>query len=83
MDFDAGLIGLIRQAAAELGHATMDIKSEAGHDSYNIATICPAAMIFTPCKDGISHNEAEDTTLQDTMPGANVLLHAVLARANR
>ena len=31
-------------------------------------------MIFTPCKDGISHNEAEDTTLADTLPGANVLL---------
>ncbi|MEQ1611954.1 MAG: Zn-dependent hydrolase [Hyphomicrobiaceae bacterium] len=83
MAFDANLIGLIRQAAAELGQATMDIKSEAGHDSYNIATICPTAMIFTPCKDGISHNEAEDTTLADTLPGANVLLRAVIARANR
>ena len=83
MAFDAGLIGLIREAAAELGHATMDIKSQAGHDSYHIATLCPSAMIFTPCKDGISHNEAEDTTLADTLPGANVLLRAVIARANR
>ncbi len=83
MAFDAGLIGLIRDAAAELGHATMDVKSEAGHDSYHMATICPSAMIFTPCKDGISHNEAEDTTLEDTLPGANVLLRAALARANR
>ena len=83
MGFDAGLIGLIRQAAAELGHATMDIKSEAGHDSYHMATVCPAAMIFTPCTAGISHNEAEDTTLADTLPGANVLLRAVIARANR
>jgi beta-ureidopropionase / N-carbamoyl-L-amino-acid hydrolase len=83
MAFDAGLITLIRQAAAELGQPTMDIKSEAGHDSYNIARVCPAAMIFTPCKDGISHNEAEDTTLADTLPGVNVLLRAVIARANR
>jgi beta-ureidopropionase / N-carbamoyl-L-amino-acid hydrolase len=83
MAFDAELITLIRQAAAELGQTTMDLKSEAGHDSYNVAMVCPAAMIFTPCKDGISHNEAEDTTLADTLPGANVLLRAVIARANR
>ena len=83
MAFDGGLIKLIREAAAELGQATLDIASEAGHDSYNMATICPSAMIFTPCKDGISHNEAEDTTLGDTLPGANVLLRAVVARANR
>ena len=63
--------------------AVRDILSEAGHDSYNIASVCPSAMIFTPCKDGITHNEAEDTTLEDTLPGCNVLLHAALARANR
>ena len=83
LTFDAGLIGLIRQAAGALGYATMDIRSEAGHDAYNMAAICPAAMIFTPCKDGISHNEAEDMTLADAIPGASVLLEAVLARADR
>jgi N-carbamoyl-L-amino-acid hydrolase len=81
--FDAGLIGLIREAAAEIGAPTMDLKSEAGHDSYHLASICPAAMIFTPCKDGITHNEAEDTTLADQLPGANVLLRVALARACR
>jgi N-carbamoyl-L-amino-acid hydrolase len=40
-------------------------------------------MIFTPCRDGISHNEAEHAELDATVPGVNVLLHAVLARANR
>jgi N-carbamoyl-L-amino-acid hydrolase len=83
MGFDAGLIGLIRQAAADLNEPTMDLRSEAGHDSYNVATVCPAAMIFTPCTGGISHNEAEDTTLEATLPGVNVLLRAVMARANR
>jgi len=81
--FDADLIGLVRQAAARLGHATMDLRSEAGHDAYHMASVCPAVMIFTPCRDGISHNEAEDMSLADMEPGANVLLHAVLARADR
>ena len=81
--FDAGLIGLLRASAREHGFATMDLKSEAGHDAYNMAMVCPTAMIFTPCKDGISHNEAEDMTLADAIPGATVLLDAVLARADR
>ena len=81
--FDAGPIALIRKAAADLGHAIMDLRSEAGHDAYHMAAVCPAAMIFTPCKDGISHNEDEDMTREDMVPGANVLLHAVLARADR
>ena len=40
-------------------------------------------MIFTPCRDGISHNEAEHAEQDETAPSVNVLLHAVLARANR
>ena len=81
--FDATLIGLLRSAAAAQGHATMDIQSEAGHDAYHMATVCPTAMIFTPCRGGITHNEAEDMTLAEALPAGNVLLSAVLARADR
>jgi acetylornithine deacetylase/succinyl-diaminopimelate desuccinylase-like protein len=38
--------------------------------------------IFTPCRVGVSHNEAEHAELDATSPGVNVLLHAVLARAS-
>ncbi|TMG92721.1 MAG: Zn-dependent hydrolase, partial [Betaproteobacteria bacterium] len=34
-----------------------------------------------PCKDGISHNETEDARPEHLEAGANVLLHAILARA--
>jgi len=80
--FDAGLITLIRETAARFGVATMDLQSQAGHDAYNMNRVCPTAMIFTPCKGGISHNEAEDIDFAATVPGVNVLLHAVLARAS-
>jgi N-carbamoyl-L-amino-acid hydrolase len=83
LEFDAGMIALLRETAGRLGIVTMDIRSQAGHDAYNMARICPAAMIFTPCVGGISHNEAEDIVLADTMPGVNLLLHVVLARASR
>ena len=81
--FDPGCIRLIRDAARERGVAHRDILSQAGHDAYYISRIAPTAMIFTPCRDGISHNEAEHAELDYTSPGVNVLLDAVLARANR
>ena len=36
-------------------------------------------MIFIPCKDGLSHNEAESVTREDVSAGCDVLLGAVLA----
>jgi beta-ureidopropionase / N-carbamoyl-L-amino-acid hydrolase len=81
--FDAELIGLVRAAAAQLGLRTMDLRSEAGHDAYNMATVCPSAMIFARCTDGISHNEAEDMTRENATLATNVLLRAVVARADR
>jgi N-carbamoyl-L-amino-acid hydrolase len=35
-------------------------------------------MIFVPCRDGISHNEAEWTSKEQCAAGAQVLLQAVL-----
>jgi N-carbamoyl-L-amino-acid hydrolase len=55
--------------------------SGAGHDAIYVARVAPTAMIFVPCKDGISHNEVEDARPEHLEAGANVLLHAVLARA--
>jgi len=81
--FDPGCVRLIREAAQTLGVPHRDILSQAGHDAYYVSRIAPTAMIFTPCRDGISHNEAEHAELDYTSPGVNVLLHAVLARANR
>jgi N-carbamoyl-L-amino-acid hydrolase len=81
--FDPGCVRLIREAAQRLGVRHRDILSQAGHDAYYVSRIVPTAMIFTPCRDGISHNEAEHAEPEDTVPGVNVLLHAVLARADR
>jgi N-carbamoyl-L-amino-acid hydrolase len=81
--FDPGLIGLLRDTAGRLGVPTLDLRSQAGHDAYHVARVAPACMIFTPCRGGITHNEAEDIALDATLPGVTVLLHAVLARANR
>jgi beta-ureidopropionase / N-carbamoyl-L-amino-acid hydrolase len=81
--FDPELVALIRRTAARLGAPSLDLPSQAGHDAYYVSRVAPTAMIFTPCDRGISHNENESTRLEDALPGVNVLLHAVLERANR
>jgi N-carbamoyl-L-amino-acid hydrolase len=55
--------------------------SGAGHDACWINRVAPTAMIFCPCKDGLSHNEAEEITPDWAEKGASVLLHAVLDAA--
>ncbi len=79
--FDKKLVDAVANATTELGYSNRRITSGAGHDACNLATVMPAAMIFVPCKDGVSHNELEDATQADCTAGANVLLHTVLSLA--
>ena len=81
--FDADCVALVEQAAARLGHAAKRVVSGAGHDAVYVARRMPAAMIFTPCKDGLSHNEAESIEPEEAEAGCQVLFEAVVARANR
>ena len=36
-----------------------------------------------PCKDGLSHNEKEDITIEWAEAGTNVLLHSILSASNK
>ncbi len=79
--FDPACVELVRQAAARLGYSTREIVSGAGHDAVYVARYVPTAMIFTPCKDGLSHNEAESIEPGEAAAGCQVLFEAVVARA--
>ncbi|CAE6715217.1 Zn-dependent hydrolase [Paraburkholderia domus] len=79
--FDSACVALVEQAAQQLGYAYERIVSGAGHDAIHLARHVPTAMVFIPCVDGLSHNEAEDALPGDVTAGANVLINAVLARA--
>jgi N-carbamoyl-L-amino-acid hydrolase len=81
--FDADCVALVQQAADRLGHPSRRIVSGAGHDAVYVARRVPTAMIFTPCKDGLSHNEAESIRPEEAEAGCQVLFEAVVARANR
>jgi N-carbamoyl-L-amino-acid hydrolase len=79
--FNPKLVEAVESAAKMLGLSHRRITSGAGHDACNLNTRIPAAMVFVPCKDGVSHNELEDATQADCAAGANVLLHTVLTLA--
>jgi N-carbamoyl-L-amino-acid hydrolase len=79
--FAPALVEAVRAGARRLGLSCVDIVSGAGHDAVYVARQAPTAMIFVPCKDGISHNEIEDARPEHLAAGANVLLHAMLDQA--
>jgi beta-ureidopropionase / N-carbamoyl-L-amino-acid hydrolase len=76
--FDAQCVAAVRGAAEAGGLKVRDIVSGAGHDAAYVARVAPTAMIFVPCRGGVSHNEAEYTTQEQCAAGAQVLLQAVL-----
>ncbi len=77
--FHPMVVDAIEAAAAGYPHRRMI--SGAGHDSFYVSSTCPTAMIFVPCKDGISHNELESATPEHCAAGAQVLLDAILRLA--
>ena len=79
--FASDLVAAVKQGADMLGLSSMDVISGAGHDAVYLARVAPAAMIFVPCKDGISHNEIEDARAEHLEAGCNVLLQAMLKAA--
>jgi N-carbamoyl-L-amino-acid hydrolase len=79
--FDPGCVEAVRRAAKRFGYSHRDIVSGAGHDACYLARVAPTSMVFTPCVDGVSHNESEDIKQEWSTAGANVLMHAVLEKA--
>lgn len=74
-------INALEHGAEEQGYAYRRIASGALHDAANVAKVAPTAMIFVPCRDGVSHNVKEYASPEDLAAGTNVLLHALLKLA--
>jgi N-carbamoyl-L-amino-acid hydrolase len=71
--FDPAMVERVRAAARRLGHEPLDILSGATHDAKFMAGLCPTAMIFIPCRGGVSHNESEAVEPEHLAAGAEVL----------
>ncbi|MCA1408044.1 Zn-dependent hydrolase [Ensifer sp. IC3342] len=72
------LVACLGRAAAALRLPVKRMISGAFHDALFINRVAPAAMIFVPCRDGLSHNEAEYVEPADAATGAQMLLASTL-----
>lgn len=82
VDFDLKVVKAIENSTKSLGYSHKSMLSGAGHDAQLMAGVCPAAMIFIPSKDGISHSVEEFSNDEDVVSGANVLLNTVVELAS-
>lgn len=81
--FDKDCVSAVREGAKACDYAMREIVSGAGHDACYLAQAAPTGMIFIPCIDGISHNEVEDAKPAWVTAGCDVLLHAVMEKAEQ
>lgn len=76
--FDENIVKLVEDAAKQHNLQYRRMTSGAGQDAQMMARICPAAMIFVPSVNGISHNPKEFTPGPDLVAGANVLMDVIV-----
>lgn len=76
--FDENIVQIIENNAAKRQLSYRRMTSGAGHDAQMMSRICPAAMIFVPSHDGISHNPLEYTDETSLIAGAQVLLDTAI-----
>lgn len=74
---DPWLVDVLDVAANDAGVATHRLPSRAYHDSLFMPRACPTAMLFVPCRNGVSHRPDEFATEADMADGVRVLAHAL------
>ena len=67
------IITVIDEVSREMGVAPKHMVSRAYHDSLFMAQIAPIAMIFIPCRGGVSHRPDEYASPEDIVNGIRVL----------
>ena len=77
VSFDANVLAALQRACEGQGIAGREMMSGATHDAKFMARLGPAAMIFVPCENGLSHNEAENADAVDLAAGTRVLAQAL------
>ena len=70
---DAEILNAMELSAAEAGKTSRRMVSRAYHDSLFMARIAPVAMLFIPCRDGVSHRPDEYASPASIAAGVDVL----------
>ena len=70
---DEDLKNELNEVATKLGIEHKIMNSGAGHDAMKFWDIAPTGMVFIPCRDGVSHNKAEDIDYEDIILGSKII----------
>lgn len=70
---DENLKNELSEIATKLGIEHKIMNSGAGHDAMKFWDIAPTGMVFIPCKDGVSHNKAEEIDYEDIILGSKII----------
>lgn len=79
--FDAELVAVIEEAAAIECASVTRLFSGAGHDGMSLAGHVPAAMVFVPSVNGISHSPQEYSEPEACAIGTRVLARTLVLLA--
>jgi len=78
---DPAVVAALSAACQTHGLAFDSMVSRAYHDSLFMSRICPAAMLFIPCRDGVSHRPDEYASPEAIEQGTLVLAEALASLA--
>lgn len=65
-------------AVQDAGVDPLDVMSGATHDASAMADLCPMAMLFVRCREGISHNPREFASAGDMGRAVETIRHFIL-----
>jgi hydantoinase/carbamoylase family amidase len=74
VQMDPSLVAALERNTRACGHEPVRMISGAAHDTMLVAQRAPSAMIFVPCRDGLSHTPLEDANPHDAALAAQVIL---------
>jgi allantoate deiminase len=72
---DPSLTASLLASLTSVTGSRLTLPSGAGHDGVVISKICPIAMLFIRCRDGLSHHPDEFATSEDIATGIRILTH--------
>jgi len=79
---DPSILAAMEAAATEAGKTHMKMVSRAYHDSLFVSRIAPVAMLFIPCRGGVSHRPDEYASPEWIAAGVEVLARTLARLAS-
>ena len=79
---DDSLSDLLENSVKIVDAAPMRLMSGATHDASAMSDLCPVAMLFVRCTNGLSHHPDEAITSEDCTTALEVVRHFLVSLAN-